>query len=105
MPAVRLQALDKITARTLVFNMDIGTTVQMGQLFIRAAACRSASPLDEQESAAFVQVWETPKELQEPDWVFSGWMLASSPALSAMDHPVYDVWVVECFDKIDDEKV
>ena len=94
----RLQALDKTTAKTLVFNVEVGSTVQMGKLFIRAAACIAAPPLEDPESAAFIQVWEEPKPMQEPNWVFSGWMFASSPSLSAMDHPVYDVWVIECVD-------
>lgn len=100
MPRARLQALDKSTARTLTFDVEVGRTVQMGTLFIRAAACRASPPMAEPEAAAFVQVWERPPATGESEpedrWVFSGWMFASSPAVSAMDHPVYDVWVVSC---------
>lgn len=92
---VKLRSLDKITARTLTFEAEIGSTVKFGPLFIRVQSCRKAPPIEQPESAAFVQVWEvTPDEKAE--WVFSGWMFASSPGLSSMDHPIYDVWVLDC---------
>lgn len=92
---VKLRSLDKITARTQTFEAKVGDTVQFGAIYIKVQACRKAPPIEEPESAAFLQVWEiTPEE--ESKWVFSGWMFASSPALSAMDHPVFDVWVLDC---------
>ena len=92
---VKLRSLDKITARTLTFEAEIGSTVKFGPLFIRVQSCRKAPPIETPESAAFVQVWEvTPEEKAE--WVFSGWMFASSPGLSSMDHPIYDLWVLDC---------
>lgn len=95
-PMARLQTLDKITARTMTFEARVGKTIKFGPLYIRPQACRKSDPLDRPESSAFLQIWE---ELPsgEQEWVFSGWMFASSPALSAMDHAVYDVWVLECF--------
>lgn len=92
---VKLQTLNKITARTSTFIADVGNTVQFGPLFIRIQACRKAPPIENPESAAFLQIWQqSPKKKSE--WVFSGWMFASSPALSPMDHPIYDVWVLDC---------
>lgn len=94
-PRVRLQSLDKITARTMTFEADVGSTLRFGPLFIRVQECKKASPLEKPESAAFMQIWEVDPG-EEPKWVFSGWMFSSSPALSAMDHPIYDVWVLDC---------
>lgn len=97
-PVARLQSLDKMTARTMTFDAKVGSTVKFGPIYIRVQACRKAPPVEKPESAAFLQIWEvTPKE-QAPQWIFSGWMYASSPALSPMDHPVYDVWVLDCLD-------
>lgn len=97
-PVIKLQTLDKITARTLTFEARVGSTVKFGPLFIKIRACRKAPPIDTPESAAFLQIWEvTPKD--ESKWVFSGWMFASSPALSPMDHPIYDVWVLDCLEQ------
>ncbi len=98
-PVVRMQSLDKVTARTETFEAKVGTTIQFGPLFIRIQSCRKTDPIDKPESAAFIQVWEVPPETGKSEWVFSGWMFASSPALSAMDHPVYDVWVLDCLDQ------
>lgn len=95
-PAVQLKALDKSTARTTTVEVKVGETIQYGSLYIKVQACRKAEPLDAPESAAFLQIWELPPEEKESRWVFSGWMFASSPALSAMDHPVFDVWVLGC---------
>lgn len=52
--------------------------------------------MEKPESAAFLQIWEKKPADEKPKWVFSGWMFASNPSLSAMDHPVYDVWVINC---------
>jgi hypothetical protein len=98
-PMVRLQALDKSTARTVTLEANVGSTIEYGSIFIKIQACREAEPLETPESAAFIQVWEVPLNSKKSEWVFSGWMFASSPALSAMDHPVYDVWVLDCIDK------
>jgi hypothetical protein len=95
-PLVRLQSLDKTTARTMTFDARVGSTIKYGPLYIRIQACRKAPPMEQPESAAFLQIWEVNLKTDEPQWIFSGWMFASSPALSAMDHPVYDVWVIDC---------
>lgn len=95
-PSVKLQGLDKSTARTTTFEAKVGSTITYGPLFIRIQSCRKAPPIEKPESAAFVQIWEVPPETGKSEWVFSGWMFASSPALSAMDHPVYDIWVLDC---------
>lgn len=94
-PVVKLQSLDKSTARTMTFEARVGSTVKFGSLYIKVQSCRKAPPIDTPEAASFLQIWEvTPDE--KASWVFSGWMFASSPALSAMDHPIYDVWVIDC---------
>lgn len=98
----RLQSIDKVTARTLTFEVKVGATVKFGSLYIKLQACREAPEIEEPESAAFMQVWEVSDEdtdREKANWVYSGWMFASSPGLSAMDHPIYDVWVLECKNK------
>ena len=98
-PIVKLQSLDKVTARTTTFEAKVGTTIQFGPLYIRVQSCRKSDPIEQPESAAFLQVWEVPPETGKSEWIFSGWMFASSPAVSAMDHPVYDVWVLDCLNQ------
>jgi hypothetical protein len=96
-PVVKLRSLDKISARTMTFEARVGSTVKFGPIYIKIQTCRKSQPVDPPEAAAFLQIWEvTPKE--EAKWVFSGWMFASSPSLSSMDHPVYDVWLIDCLE-------
>jgi|tagenome__1003787_1003787.scaffolds.fasta_scaffold20457261_2 hypothetical protein len=95
MPMAVLQGLDKVTARVVTLDVPVGNTVAFGSLRITARTCRKASPVEPPESAAFLEVQEArPDEATEA--LFSGWMFASSPALSALEHPVYDVWVIDC---------
>ncbi|MEM8833406.1 MAG: DUF2155 domain-containing protein, partial [Pseudomonadota bacterium] len=97
-PEVRIRALDKSTARTKTMRVKVGDTVEFGSLFIKPQACRKSDPLSKPENASFIQVWEIPLGKTKSEWIFSGWMFSSSPAVSAMDHAVYDVWVLECID-------
>ena len=93
---VVLRTIDKISARTHTFEIPVDKTVKFGSsLFIKVRACRKSLPIDKPEAAAFLQIWERKPHEDKPGWVFSGWMFASNPATSAMDHPVYDVWVID----------
>lgn len=92
---VVLRALDKITARVSTIEVPVGGTVEFGSLQITARHCDKRPPEETPESAAFLEVVEA-KPDEAPAMAFSGWMFASSPALSAMDHPVYDLWVIDC---------
>lgn len=96
-PIVKLRSLDKLSARTMTFEAKVGSTVKFGTIYIKVQACRKAEPIDQPESAAFLQIWEVAPKA-DAKWIFSGWMFASSPALSPMDHPVYDVWVLDCLE-------
>jgi hypothetical protein len=95
-PVAVLQALDKITARVRRLPIKVGQSAPFGTLSIEVDACRKAPPEDPPESAAFLKITEGQAGGPAPKQVFSGWMFASSPALSAMDHPVYDISVVDC---------
>ncbi|MBI1326461.1 MAG: DUF2155 domain-containing protein [Alphaproteobacteria bacterium] len=97
-PFVKLRALDKVTARTTTLEAQVGVPIRFGQIYMKPQACRKSPPLEKPETTSFLQIWETDIKGQ-PQWVFSGWMFASSPALSAMDHPIYDVWVLDCLEK------
>ena len=90
-----LQCLDKVTARVSTIEAPVGDTVNFGGLEIIARFCDKRPPEETPESAAFLDIWEV-REGEPAIGVFRGWMFASSPALSAMEHPVYDVWVLDC---------
>lgn len=87
--------LDKVTGRVNTMSGGIDTPIRFGTLEVIARACFTRPPEEPPENAAFVEVFDIP-EKGDKKKVFSGWMFASSPALSALDHPVYDVWVLRC---------
>lgn len=94
-PVALLLGLDKITARVSKFEAQVGTPAQFGTLSIRVRDCEKNPPEETPESAAFVEIDEThPGE--DSKRLFSGWMFASSPALSGLEHPVYDVVLLDC---------
>jgi len=90
-----LQGLDKVTARISTIQAPIGEEVTFGTLGITARTCRKRPPEETPETTAFLEVVDD-KPGEPPRLVFSGWMFASSPALSALEHAVYDVWVIDC---------
>jgi hypothetical protein len=90
----RMRQLDKMTGRTRSFEITAGTEEMVDRLRVQLEACRSADDNALHGTMAFVRIWDTRRAGDPP--VFSGWMLAESPALSALDHPRYDVWVISC---------
>jgi hypothetical protein len=95
-PVALLQGLDKITARISKFEAPVGEAVHFGTLSIRVRDCEKNPPEEPPESAAFVEVDEMRPGERAAKRLFSGWMFASSPALSALEHPVYDVGLLDC---------
>jgi hypothetical protein len=103
---VKLRALDKITGSATDLTARIGETITYGRLEVTVRACFQAPPEDTPESAAFLEIRATTPLRQaatqeqaagaQDGPLFSGWMFASSPGLSALEHPTYDVWVISC---------
>lgn len=95
MTSAIMQGLDKITARVSEFDAPIGETVHFGSFEIVAKVCEKTPPEEPPESTAFLEITDIRPD-EPARVVFKGWMFASSPALSAVEHPVYDVWVTGC---------
>src|ERR1700676_911443 len=94
-PIAVMQGLDKITARVSRFNTPLAKPVTFGTLAIVVRDCERSAPEEQPENAAFVEIYET-RPGEEKRRLFSGWMFSSSPALSALEHPVYDLNLLEC---------
>tara|TARA_R110002096_G_scaffold345308_1_gene538758 strand:+ start:60 stop:425 length:366 start_codon:yes stop_codon:yes gene_type:complete len=92
---VVLRALDKITARITEFELAIGEELRFGTLALTARYCRTRPPIEPPETFAYLEIDDL-KRGGVREKVFQGWMVASSPALNALEHPVYDVWVINC---------
>ena len=94
-----LQGLDKVTARVSTLSVDIGDTIRFGTLDIVVRHCDKRPPEEAPESSAFLDIWQS-RPGEKSVSLFRGWMFASSPALSALEHSVYDIWVLDCEDGI-----
>ena len=94
-PTAVFSGLDKITGRITAFDAAIGETVQFGALQVTARACYSRPPTETPLTDGFVEVDEVTLQ-GEVRRIFTGWMFASSPGLHAVEHAVYDVWLVDC---------
>jgi hypothetical protein len=94
-----LQGLDKTTARVSHIDAPVDQSVRFGTLVITARACVKKPPEEEPNTAAFLVIDEVrPGDANgvESKRVFSGWMFASSPAISALEDPIYDINVLDC---------
>jgi hypothetical protein len=97
-----LQALDKVTAETMVFEAPVGKPIRYKGLILTVRACeKSTAEEPVEDSIAYLTIDSQPRG--EPGMpappsrqVFKGWMYASSPGLHPLEHPVYDAWVIDC---------
>jgi hypothetical protein len=94
-PIAVLQGLDKVAAKVSQIVAPVGSSVTFGTLSILVRDCETAPPDAAPDNAAFIQIYETPPS-EQTKRLFSGWMFSSSPALSGLEHPVYDVTLLAC---------
>ena len=94
-PVAEFTGLDKITGRTITFDVAVDETVQFGALQVTPRVCHTRPPTEPAQTTAFVEVDEITlaNKIQR---LFTGWMFAASPGLHAIEHPVYDVWLIDC---------
>ena len=93
---VNIVALDKITAKTSDISLSLGEIKKFGLLEIKALKCGEVNSLSEPGQAAYIQVKDVSDNENNKVFVFNGWTFSSSPTLKPLDHPVYDLWLVNC---------
>ncbi len=90
-----VQGLNKTTAKTSILEIKIGQRIQFGKIAIIAHKCWQA-PLDQKpESKILLEVLDV-KSPEEEKRIFYGWMFASSPSISGLEHPIYDIIALNC---------
>lgn len=94
-PVAEFTGLDKITGRTITFDVYIDETVQFGALQVTPRVCHTAGEDVEPRTDSYVDVDEITLD-RTIRRIFSGWMFAESPGLNAVEHAVYDVWLTDC---------
>src|SRR5262249_24162879 len=96
-PIAIFAGLDKVTGLTTTFEAKIGEEKRFGGLYVKAEACYTRDVTEEPRTTSFVEVEEIESDDSRKK-IFSGWMFAESPGLSAVEHPIYDVWLTGCRD-------
>ena len=93
----QFKALDKITARIKKLDINVNEEQDLGTLIIKLKSCQNRPPDYQPDSAAFIEIYDK-MNLNDNDTglIFSGWMFSSSPALSALEHPIYDISLISC---------
>ncbi|RKE85144.1 hypothetical protein DFO46_1935 [Rhizobium sp. AG855] len=99
-PVAEFAGIDKITGRITTFDVYVNETVQFGALQVTPKVCYSRDETEAQKIDAFIEVDEITLD-RKIRRIFSGWMFADSPALNAVEHPIYDVWLTGCKVKSD----
>ena len=95
MRSARLQALDKVTARITILEARVGGSVGFGTLTINLRACQGRSPDAVPDAAAWMEITDSRAAAGSPP-SFRGWMFANAPGVNMLEHPVYDIRVLEC---------
>ena len=95
-----VQALDKVTAESIRFAVPVGQQRRWRGLIFRARACETtASDEPLRDAAAYLEIYSQPRARDgavDPRRIFQGWMFASAPGVNALQHPLYDAWVISC---------
>ncbi|BDG73971.1 DUF2155 domain-containing protein [Roseomonas fluvialis] len=95
MRAARLQALDKVTARITILEARVNESATFGTLSIALRSCNGRGPDDVPDAAAWMEITDSRAAPGSPP-AFRGWMFANAPGVSMLEHPVYDIRVLEC---------
>lgn len=99
---LKFRGLNKVTTRSEEIEAVMGAVTRFGNLEIIPRGCWVAPPNKRPEQAGLLEVWYW-KQGEKPSLVFFGWMFSSSPALSSLEHPVYDITMLECVETVQEE--
>ena len=94
---VELKILDKLSSKNTTVSLEIGKEKKFKNLIIKTLKCKNSEFDDDPEITAYIQVKDIDNKDNDKVFVFNGWTFSSSPALQTFDHPVYDIWLVRCY--------
>ena len=92
-----LKILEKISSKNTLIQLKNGELVKFKDLSIKSFKCKNSEFDDNPEITAYIQVKDLTDQNNDEVFVFNGWMFSSSPSITPFDHPVYDVWLVNCY--------
>jgi len=92
-----IKILDKISSKNTLIKLKNGNLVLFKDLSIKSLKCKNSEFDDNPEITAYIQVTDLNNSNNDEVFVFNGWMFSSSPSITPFDHPVYDIWLVNCY--------
>jgi len=92
-----IKILDKISSKNTLLKLKNGDLVSFKDLSIKSLKCKNSEFDDNPEITAYIQVTDLNNSNNDEVFVFNGWMFSSSPSITPFDHPVYDIWLVNCY--------
>ena len=92
-----IKILDKISSKNTLLKLKNGELITFKDLSIKSLKCKNSEFDDNPEITAYIQVKDLTDENNNEVFVFNGWMFSSSPSITPFDHPVYDVWLINCY--------
>ena len=92
-----IKILDKISSINILLILKNGDLVTFKDLSIKSLKCKNSEFDDNPEITAYIQVRDLNNSNNDEVFVFNGWMFSSSPSITPFDHPVYDIWLVNCY--------
>ena len=92
-----IKILDKISSKNTLLKIKNGELIEFKDLLIKSLKCKNSEFDDNPEITAYIQVRDLTNKNNDEVFVFNGWMFSSSPSIAPFDHPVYDVWLVNCY--------
>ena len=92
-----IKILDKISSKNFLIELKNGEDIKYKDLLIKSLKCKNSEFDDDPEITAYLQVKDLTSNNNDDVFVFNGWMFSSSPSIAPFDHPVYDIWLVDCY--------
>ena len=92
-----LKILDKISSKNTLLKLKNEELTLYKDLSIKSLKCKNSEFDDNPEITAYIQVKDLTTKNKDEVFVFNGWMFSSSPSIAPFDHPVYDIWLVNCY--------
>ena len=94
---IEIKILDKVSSKNSLLKLKIGEEKKFKNILIKSLKCKNSEFDDNPEITAYIQVKDLTDKNNNEVFVFNGWMFSSSPSITPFDHPVYDVWLVNCY--------
>ena len=94
---IDIKILDKISSKNTLLKIKNGELIKFKDLAIKSLKCKNSEFDDNPEITAYLQVRDLTYKTNNEVFIFNGWMFSSSPSIAPFDHPVYDIWLVNCY--------